>query len=74
MKKQPFTKKPLELEDLHDYFMSTPKIETVSIQFDDNMSHYAVLWQVITALAKKGFATRKEIAEEWLTLLKSEVE
>lgn len=46
----------------------------VSVIFTDHSSHNSVLQEVIQKLAHAGFAPEKEIKEEWLTLLKSELE
>lgn len=61
-------KKPIEL----DNFPEWGEIKSVTIHFDDNTSHYALLYQAITGLAKKRFAPTKEIIQEWKTLLLSE--
>lgn len=71
---KPLLKRPRELEDMHEFLMSSQNLKSVCIQFDDGMSHYATLWQAIEGLSKKRFAPKKEIAEEWLTLLKYELE
>lgn len=40
-------------------------IKTIKISFTNDMSHYGVIYQVITQLVKKGFACEKEIIDEW---------
>lgn len=63
-------KRPIELDKMSEW----GEIKSVTIHFDGGTSHYAVLYQVITGLAKKKFAPEKEILQEWLTLLKVELD
>ena len=48
---------------------STPNVQTVTIVFDENTSHTSVLAQAVNGLAKKKFASEKEIKAEWKMLL-----
>ena len=49
--------------------ISTPKVKTVAIVFDGDTSHTSVLSQAINGLTRAGFASEKEIKEEWAALL-----
>lgn len=60
--------------DLADYKKKRELTKEVEIMFDDGISHNGILQQVVEKLEAAGFASAKEIKEEWLTLLKVELE
>lgn len=46
-------------------------LQSISIVFNDSVSHNFVLQQVVDKLVEAGWAPEEEIKEEWLTLLKT---
>lgn len=57
--------KPIELENVDESREAT----CITVCFNEDTSHYGVLYQAVTELAKNGFASEEEICEEWLNLL-----
>jgi len=60
--------------DLPDYKPKRELTKEVEVVFDDKISHNGILQQVVEKLEMAGFASAQEIKEEWLTLLKVELE
>lgn len=60
--------------DLADYKPKRELTKEVEVVFDDKISHNGILQQVVEKLEAAGFASAQEIKEEWLTLLKVELE
>lgn len=60
--------------DLPDYKPKRELTKEVEVVFDDKISHNGILQQVVEKLEAAGFASAQEIKEEWLTLLKVELE
>jgi hypothetical protein len=57
-------KKPVELRDVEEVID-----KEIVIRYNDNFSHYGILWQVVETLTKRKFASRKEIMQEWKAVL-----
>mgnify|MGYP001586039229 CR=1 FL=1 len=68
MKKRLGIEKPIEIQRAID---SDEPLKSITIHYAESWSHHAVLWQVIDKLSRKKFASKKEITEEWETILKS---
>lgn len=62
------------IENNPDFDHKIEGLEVVSITFHDGSSHLGLLTQVVEKLAAHGFASEKEIKQEWSTLLQVELE
>ena len=67
-KKQIKTDVPIEIRNSMD---SDEPLKSLTIHYGESWSHYAVIWQIVEKLVKNKFASRKEIVEEFKTILES---
>jgi methyl coenzyme M reductase subunit C len=59
---------PVEMNSFNEFSYDTKEIRII---FNNDTSHYGVIYQFISGLVKKGFASQKEIIDETITNLLS---
>lgn len=59
----------MKYQKLADNKLGMDGVQSISLEFNGEVSHNYILTQVIEKLSKAGFASEKEIREEWSNLL-----